>query len=180
MKGIIEALIEEGIVPNDFENKKIQVQGELPVWKKSGIHLFYHNVCPEVNLFDQYNAVSYASGTASTDGEWDDYRIKDKFINQDYKHYCECSEFSKYFFDKKTVNPKRTSSRRRPGISSKLRFEIFQRDNFTCSYCNKSKEDGIKLEIDHKIPVDAGGTDDINNLVTSCKECNQGKSNKII
>jgi 5-methylcytosine-specific restriction endonuclease McrA len=61
-----------------------------------------------------------------------------------------------------------------------LRFEIFQRDNFTCQYCGRTKKVGIKLVIDHKVPVSKGGTDSPENLITACDECNLGKSNKLI
>ncbi len=64
----------------------------------------------------------------------------------------------------------------RKTISKKIRFEVFKRDSFTCQYCGKSAPDVI-LEIDHIKPVSKGGTNDILNLVTSCKECNSGKSN---
>jgi 5-methylcytosine-specific restriction endonuclease McrA len=181
---VTAALQTEGHLPKDFDEKSIQIQGELPLWKKSDIHISYHNMCPEVNLFDYENSLSFAMGTASSGGEWDDYRDKDKFVNEESKHYSECPEFSTYIFkNKETGISKRISSenqKRRIGISQKLRFEIFQRDNFTCQYCGRSQKDKIKLEIDHKVPVSEGGADDFNNLITSCNDCNRGKSNKII
>lgn len=61
-------------------------------------------------------------------------------------------------------------------ISRKLRFEIFKRDNFTCGYCGQQPPEVI-LEIDHILPVSKGGDDDINNLLTSCFDCNRGKTN---
>ena len=58
----------------------------------------------------------------------------------------------------------------------KLRFEVFQRDNFTCQYCGRNVlEDGVKLEVDHLNPKSKGGLFEMDNLVTACKECNQGK-----
>lgn len=59
-------------------------------------------------------------------------------------------------------------------ISSKLRFDIFKRDNFTCQYCGKRTPEVI-LEIDHVIPKSKGGSDEPENLITSCFECNRGK-----
>ena len=56
-------------------------------------------------------------------------------------------------------------------------FEVFKRDSFTCQYCGKSAPDAV-LEVDHIIPVSKGGDNDISNLITSCFECNRGKSNK--
>jgi len=56
------------------------------------------------------------------------------------------------------------------------RFEVFKRDNFKCQYCGKNPPD-IILEVDHVIPKSKGGDDDINNLTTSCFDCNRGKKN---
>ena len=65
----------------------------------------------------------------------------------------------------------------RKKISKTTRFEIFKRDKFTCQYCGRSSPEVI-LEVDHIIPVSKGGTNDIMNLITSCKDCNRGKSDK--
>lgn len=62
----------------------------------------------------------------------------------------------------------------RKPISKRTRFEIFKRDGFKCQYCGKSAPD-VVLEIDHVIPVAHGGTNDVENLVTACRECNNGK-----
>jgi hypothetical protein len=61
-------------------------------------------------------------------------------------------------------------------LSKKLRFEVFKRDGFTCQYCGGHPPIKI-LEADHIQPKSKGGKDDINNLVTSCFDCNRGKSN---
>lgn len=63
-------------------------------------------------------------------------------------------------------------------VSQRLRWAIFQRDNFSCQYCGRNIhiDQGLVLEIDHIKPISKGGTDDIDNLVTSCYECNHGKS----
>lgn len=61
-------------------------------------------------------------------------------------------------------------------LTKKIRFEVFKRDGFKCQYCGKFPPDVI-LEVDHINPVSKGGTDDMNNLVTSCFDCNRGKKN---
>jgi len=58
----------------------------------------------------------------------------------------------------------------------KNRFEIFKRDNFTCQYCGRSAP-MVQLELDHIKPQTKHGDNSKNNLITSCKECNIGKSN---
>jgi tetratricopeptide (TPR) repeat protein len=64
-------------------------------------------------------------------------------------------------------------------ISKSLRFDVFQRDNHTCQYCGRKAPD-VELEVDHLVPVAQGGTDEFDNLMTSCKECNSGKSAKLV
>lgn len=59
-------------------------------------------------------------------------------------------------------------------LSKKLRFEVFKRDRFTCQYCGRMAPD-VVLEVDHINPVAEGGSDDILNLITSCRDCNRGK-----
>lgn len=68
---------------------------------------------------------------------------------------------------------------KRTPINKKLRFEILKRDNFTCQYCGKQPPDVI-LEIDHILPVKEGGDNSIENLITSCKECNSGKRARLL
>jgi len=63
----------------------------------------------------------------------------------------------------------------RKGISSKLRFQILQRDQFRCRACGRGPADDVKLVIDHVIPVDWGGSNDEDNLQALCEECNSGK-----
>lgn len=60
-------------------------------------------------------------------------------------------------------------------LSKRLRFEIFKRDGFTCTYCGAKAPDAI-LQVDHIVPVAAGGLDDVWNLTTACRDCNLGKS----
>ncbi len=55
-----------------------------------------------------------------------------------------------------------------------LRYKIFKRDKFTCQYCGQKAPD-VKLEVDHIVPTYEGGTDDEDNLITSCWACNKGK-----
>jgi hypothetical protein len=69
--------------------------------------------------------------------------------------------------------PIKSSSLRR-GINPKLRYQILKRDNFSCVLCGKTAKDDL-LQIDHIIPVVKGGKNEIDNLRTLCRECNNGK-----
>jgi len=61
----------------------------------------------------------------------------------------------------------------------KLRFLIFQRDNFTCQYCGRKAPEVI-LETDHIYPKSKGGKNKIDNYITACRECNQGKGDILL
>ena len=58
-------------------------------------------------------------------------------------------------------------------MTSKLRQQIKERDNFTCQTCGNStsKEPNLLLEIDHKVPE--------SNLQTLCWRCNRSKGSKL-
>jgi hypothetical protein len=68
---------------------------------------------------------------------------------------------------------------RRKDLSKRQRFEVFKRDSFTCQYCGESAPD-VVLNVDHIIPVAKGGKNAITNLITSCFDCNSGKSDKLL
>lgn len=65
-------------------------------------------------------------------------------------------------------------SKAKYGKSGMTRLEIFERDDFRCQYCGKKRTVSC-LEVDHRIPVFRGGTDDPSNLATACKSCNRKK-----
>lgn len=62
-------------------------------------------------------------------------------------------------------------------ISKRKRFEVFKRDGFTCQYCGQRPPE-VVLECDHIDPRANSGSDDELNLITSCADCNRGKSDK--
>jgi len=67
----------------------------------------------------------------------------------------------------------------RKAISKKSRFEIFKRDGFSCQYCG-NRPPQPTLEVDHIYPVASGGSNDDSNLITSCFDCNRGKSDRLL
>ena len=67
----------------------------------------------------------------------------------------------------------------RKPISKKMRFEVFKRDSFKCQYCGRQAPDVI-LEVDHIHPVAEGGKTTMLNLITSCRDCNRGKSKRML
>jgi hypothetical protein len=63
-------------------------------------------------------------------------------------------------------------------VSKRLRYEVLRRDNHACRYCGASAPD-VKLNVDHVIPQALGGSDHPTNLVTSCADCNAGKTSSM-
>ena len=59
-------------------------------------------------------------------------------------------------------------------IGQKKRFEVLQRDWFACKYCWQ-KAPFVQLEVDHIVPRSNWGTNEVNNLITACFNCNRWK-----
>jgi hypothetical protein len=66
---------------------------------------------------------------------------------------------------------------KREPIGLSLRFNVMERDFFSCVICGTTARDS-KLEIDHIHPVALGGETTMKNLQTLCFNCNRGKSAK--
>jgi len=71
---------------------------------------------------------------------------------------------------------KREEALNTDGISMKIRAYVLRGQR--CAQCGRTPlEDHIKLHVDHKIPQEWGGTNDVENLQPLCSECNEGKRN---
>ena len=66
----------------------------------------------------------------------------------------------------------------RSKMSESLRYDILKRDGFRCTICGATAQDGVKLHVDHIIPVSKGGKNLKSNLRTLCSSCNLGKRDK--
>jgi len=91
------------------------------------------------------------------------------------RHYTECREYS--IFAEMSSGKKTKVKTYRLGLSPKVRWQVIARDSFTCQYCGRRPPD-VCLEVDHKISVAKGGTNEIENLITACSECNGGKGSE--
>lgn len=64
----------------------------------------------------------------------------------------------------------------RSAINARQRAEVLTRFHSRCAMCGKTpKDDGVKLVIDHLVPLNWGGSNDPKNLQPLCQECNAGK-----
>lgn len=94
------------------------------------------------------------------------------------------SEFkSIYFYTINLIRQKNTRQYQikleRAKLSDSLRYDVLKRDNFQCQICGSSAQDGVKLHVDHIVPVSKGGKTILSNLRTLCDRCNMGKSDKL-
>lgn len=62
------------------------------------------------------------------------------------------------------------------GISAKLRAAVLNSAHGRCQMCGKTiAEDKVKLQVDHKVPHNWGGSTELENLWAICELCNSGK-----
>ena len=59
-------------------------------------------------------------------------------------------------------------------VSGSIRYEVFKRAKFRCELCGISAEDKA-LEVDHIVPKNHGGSDEISNYQALCYTCNAQK-----
>jgi hypothetical protein len=65
-------------------------------------------------------------------------------------------------------------------LSAETQVQVRQRARYLCEYCHTSEQwQYIKFTIDHVIPLNRGGLNDLDNLALACFHCNRRKSNKI-
>jgi len=103
-------------------------------------------------------------------------------------HYTKESMFLQFIIEEqiyqvyKDKGEKQTRKHRikieRSKVTDGVRYNILKRDNFTCQICGSQASDGVKLHIDHKVPISKGGLTEESNLQVLCDRCNIGKSNK--
>lgn len=72
--------------------------------------------------------------------------------------------------DRQTSTARERGYRKTP-IPAGLRWEVWQRDDFTCRQCGSRAD----LAVDHIIPESKGGPLELENLQTLCRSCNSRK-----
>lgn len=66
-------------------------------------------------------------------------------------------------------------TKRSSTIDLATRFAVLKRDGYRCQMCGRTAQDGVTLEVDHKVPRAKGGSRQRSNLWTLCFDCNRGK-----
>lgn len=64
-------------------------------------------------------------------------------------------------------------------MNQRLRVAVLQRDGYACIYCGRRPPE-VTLEADHVVARANGGADVAWNLVASCRDCNAGKSDRLV
>lgn len=97
----------------------------------------------------------------------------------DYKRFVQAfSDYKLGIIDKKSLLNLGPEGNRRKTISSGERFAVLTRANYRCELCGATPSDGVKLHVDHVLPVSKGGTNSPDNLRCLCDTCNLGRSDR--
>jgi len=64
-------------------------------------------------------------------------------------------------------------------VTKKIKEQLLKASDYKCEYCGVEVNEHTAM-IDHKIPISAGGTSDIENLAIACPKCNILKADKIL
>ena len=98
--------------------------------------------------------------------------------------YTDCHEYKKEKRKEERLQKARERLAKYPNknprtlIPKKTRREVAQRCRYKCVYCgvNAQKE---RTQVDHRIPLALGGTNEDSNLVLACWKCNNDKGTEI-
>lgn len=73
--------------------------------------------------------------------------------------------------------PKIFQRKLRYEISGAVQQKVWAVDGFKCMYCGAKMGQSL-MTIDHLIPLELGGENDVTNYLTSCKKCNKDKGSE--
>jgi HNH endonuclease len=65
-------------------------------------------------------------------------------------------------------------------VSDLVKRQVCRRADHLCEYCHASEKwQYVQFTVDHVVPLDLRGTDDLENLALACFHCNRRKRNRI-
>jgi hypothetical protein len=62
-------------------------------------------------------------------------------------------------------------------ISGAVQQKVWAADGFKCMYCGRKMGDAF-MTIDHFVPLELGGKNDVTNYLSACKSCNKSKGSQ--
>ena len=151
-----------------FVNRKRDLKEMLDIYKRAWIQLGSNPTAKQLDLYLKQNSEQYTSRVYS--------HVFGKFSNVSGRIVAfENGKISEgeYLAEHK---PKIV----RKAISKRLSYEVFVKFGSKCVLCGRGAVDGVKLHIDHIIPLAKNGSNDISNLQLLCEEHNLGKSDRIL
>lgn len=160
----IQALQKDGVIPNDFEQNQILLQGEQPSIIRGNDHFYFTNVCPEVNLFDDSNAL--IPDQACVEGTYDKHYKSNKKRAIKSQHFSKCAEFNKYVFDNGLVR-NRNGKTKRKSIPYKTKSLLQKEINSICPFC--ANPDVEHFHVHHIDENPSNNSQD--NLIMLCPNC---------
>ncbi|MGW6874663.1 HNH endonuclease [Streptomyces xanthophaeus] len=73
-------------------------------------------------------------------------------------------------------HPQADERTRRTTVRGSVRAMVFHNYANRCAQCGRTpKEDHVKLEVDHRVPLELGGDNELENLQPLCRQCNNEK-----
>lgn len=156
------------LIENDVNVSELKVPKKMYDFCEQKL-LSKHTLSPTVDC--QFNVkMSYSSPKGKVN------LSKSATLNFEDMFVC-LESVSRSHLDRSTYS--KLAAVERGEVSDSLRYDILHRDNFTCVICGASSKQGVRLHVDHIVPVSKGGKSIPSNLRTLCERCNIGKSNKI-
>ena len=123
--------------------------------------------CERIKLKPALELIIYVSVFYTSPKGKNHYNKRYKINSNNVEYYCsECLKTRRY---------KQSAKYQRALMTDKLRYQVLCRDGHRCVLCGASAKDGVKLHVDHIIPVSKGGKTELSNLRTLCERCNLGK-----
>ncbi len=111
--------------------------------------------------------------------EAQDFYSVERAVAQKKKTPGKCRSY--YFIDTDIIEPetvmqKKRKKSKRKYFTAKQRTVIYRKTEGHCYLCGKFV-DFNSFEIEHKVPVSKGGSDELENLWCACSDCNEIKHN---
>jgi len=118
-------------------------------------------------------------GKVERDGK--DYRLVDELGDLSYDDrqelIKECNARLTDYLERRGIAPWQHRRKSKDAVSGSLRYMVIQRAKGRCEACGISNEERA-LEVDHIIPRNKGGTNDLWNLQALCYLCNAQKRDR--